>query len=599
MTDRNNKAEEDYLDSLLRSLTGETKPEEKENTEEEVDIPEKDLDTELDVAVGTDGSDEQFLSEFEKEFFDGEDENIFEDIMERDEISKLADVINQQNDTIEDSFLENIELGNEIQNVVREADEDVHTELFESVPDVREEEPENQEETKVKEEKEETNVKEESKLEIPDEKLFDVDSDILGAIDEAVSEGVSSDSSNQSEAEKNIVEEAISKADSSVEEDLQGLYDILGEEKPKKKKGLFSRKEKKEKKEKKSKKDKEKEQELQETQEDNAALSEDEIDINSLFGVDQSSETAEIGDPSEFDFGLDESGTEGSDGEGETPELEFGLDETEFNDLDENERLIQQMDDGEFDEEELLEDDEGADKKKKKKEKKEKKEKKKKKEKAPKKKKPKKEKKPKAPKEPDVIIKVPIVFWIFALSFVIVAVFAAKLGGEYYYYNQQFFEAVSLYVYGNELEEGEVLDQDKYESKFNDAYTLIRGLEMKTKDHQAFYDQLETIMIMDRHYEAYKSYMMMDDYEHGLDSLVKAVKMYDKYQNKARDLKCFDEMTLVLGWVDEKLSSTYGISTSQARELHMIEDDDEYAIKVRTIAASARAAHKNDTDGEE
>ena len=183
--------------------------------------------------------------------------------------------------------------------------------------------------------------------------------------------------------------------------------------------------------------------------------------------------------------------------------------------------------------------------------------------------------------------------------FVLIVVLVAKIGGEYYHYNERFYEAVSLYVYGNDLEEGETLDQEAYESKFDDAYNLIYGMEMKEDDHQVFYNQLTTIMLMDRHYEAYKSFMLNDDYAHGLDSLIKAVKMYDKYQNEARELKCFDEMTVVLGWVETKLVSTYGLSVSEARELSMIKDDDEYAVKVREIAAKAEANKINNNGNEE
>ena len=93
--------------------------------------------------------------------------------------------------------------------------------------------------------------------------------------------------------------------------------------------------------------------------------------------------------------------------------------------------------------------------------------------------------------------------------------------------------------------------------------------------------------------------MLNEDFAHGLDSLVKAVKMYDKYQNEARELKCFDEMTVVLGWVENKLTTTYGVSLSEARELSMIKDDDDYAVKVRTIAAKVEAEYnKNKVDEE-
>ena len=177
------------------------------------------------------------------------------------------------------------------------------------------------------------------------------------------------------------------------------------------------------------------------------------------------------------------------------------------------------------------------------------------------------------------------------VTFVLVVVLAVKIGGDYYYYDQRFHEAISLYVYGNDLKEDEVLDEEKYENKFKDAYRLLNGLEMKEEDHQAFFDQLETIMLMDRHYEAYKTYILLDDFEQGLDSLIKAVKTYDQYQNQARELECFDEMTVVLGWVNNKLELTYGLTESDARDISMISNDKEYAIKVKTIAAEAKNSY--------
>ena len=541
MSDKNRTSEEDYLDSLLRSITGESDSESGAGSIDDVLLKdEMDFDNE----VNTGGSDEEFLSDFEKEFFG----------------SSEADSLTKENGM----------------------------EGISDITDISDVEPQN-----VQSEAQES-------LEIPDDELFDIDSDILGAIDDVVS-GDEPAQVNPIAEEKAYVDEAISKEDSSVEEDLQGLYGILGmegeenglpdniEEKPKKKKkGLFSFKNKK-KKNKKSGDDTVSD-DLQ--MEDNAGVSDiDTLALDDNIGLDAGND---------FSFAIDELG-EKSGGE---QDFGLGLDDSIFDSMDENTRLIHQMDSGEIDEEELLSDDEESkDKKKGKKGKKEKKEKKekKKKEKSPSKKKQKKapkEKKEKKPKEPDEIIHIPIMFIIFAISFVIVVVVAAKIGGDYYYYNKQFYEAISLYVYGNELDEGETLDQDKYETKFSKAYSLLNGLEMKEDDHQAFFDQLETIMLMDRHYEAYKGYMLIEDFDHGLDSLIKAVGMYDKYQNQARELDCFDEMTVVLSWVNEKLSDTYGLTESQARELSML-DDDEYAMKVRAIAAEARAEYEKNKIDEE
>lgn len=531
MSDRNNIPEEDYLDNLLRAITNEGGAGDKQ---EDTDVETLDELMGFEDVVGAEVSEEDFLSDFEKE------------------------------------------------------------------------------------------------LNISEDTLLDIDEDILGAIGESVSEEMSSDiftegsqveipenhtlfeneESEESESkkseEKAIVEQAIEQEDSSVEEDLKGLYNILGmesakeelpdniEETPKKKKkekkGFFSRKEKK------------KKSQLEDE------LSEMEVDADDTMKSSETMDTFDDSMLSDFDEGTtQDNGGDLSLGLDDAVSLDDsmmdfgqGFDDSIFNEMSENEMLIQQMDDGEIDEDELLssEDDSKGKKKKSKKEKKEKK-KKEKKEKTPAKKKAKKPAKEKKPKDPDEIIKIPVVFVVFAVSFIAVVVLMAKIGGDYYNYNQKFYDAISLYVYGNELEEGETLDEEKYETKFTKAYSMLSGMEMKEEEHQVFLEQLETIMLMDRHYEAYKTYMLLEDFDHGLDSLIKAVRMYDKYQNTARELDCFDEMTVVLSWVDSKLEATYGITESQARELSMLTDDDEYAMKVRAIAKVAKEEYEKNKVEEE
>lgn len=535
MADKNNIADENYLDNLLKAITGEGG-----DTSEKISDDELDFDS----AIRADGSEEAFLSDFEKEFFDESESQMLGNMFD-DETSKNSDVSSSQ-----------------------------------------------------------TNI--------PDDMLFDIDNDILGEF-----EDTSSDTGEMSKeaVTKDLVNEAIDAGDTSIEEDLQGLYGILGvdsteeglpeniEETPKKK-ALFGRKdkekkekkpkEKKEKKEKKSKKVETKEVPAQDETEQSSDGTLDGLDIESLFdnvGNDSIGEDNSFDMSDGFGLSLDDSGSMDMSTDEASGDYDFGLDDSAFGDIheSENDMLIRQAEEGELDDDELLAKDEEKGKKKGKKEKKKKEKKEKeKKEKAPKKQKskPAKEKKVKEPKvkkptDPDDILHIPIVAIIFMLSFVIVAVVAVKMGGEYYYYQEKIYDAVELYV------DTDQTDIDKYESRYSEAYRLLSGLEMRTKEHQAFYDQVETIMFMDRHYEAYKNYMLLENFDNGLDSLIKAIKMYDKYQNEARELGCFDDMTVVLSWVNDKLNSTYGITESRARELSMITDDQEYAVAVRTIAGEA------------
>ena len=581
MSNRNNTSEEDYLDSLLRSITG-AADEQSDSDSLDDSLLEEEINFGNEDNIGA--SDEEFLSDFEKEFFGDSDEELLGGIMDEvDSVQEEAPLVMPSNVDVQPEMMT-------VPDVQLEPEVQIEPEL-QMQPNIQ---PEANEEVNLDDDMESLRAA------FATETMSDAEQASI-ADDMPDLEQLLADMDDTEE--QALVNEAIASEDTAVEEDLKGLYDILGmeegegelpddiEEKPKKK-GLFSRKEKKEKppkeKKKKNKKEKKSREDLQ-TEIDDDFSDFGDIDLGSLGGGMSDDDEA---------FGLDDSNASEEIGG------DLGLDDSIFDDMGENDRLMKQMDDGEIDEDELLGDEEDP-KEKKKREKKEKKEKAKKEKaekaknaKSAKAKKPKKEKEKKV-KEPDEIIKVPTIFIIFAISFVVVVVIGAKLGGDYYHYNEQFYEAIALYVYGSEPEEGEVIDQEKYESKFNDAYTLLRGLEMKETDHQTFFDQLETIMLMDRHYEAFKTYMLLEDFEHGLDSLIKAVKMYDKYQNEARELECFDEMTVVLGWVDAKLKAVYGVTESQAREMYMIKDDDEYAVVVRSIAAEARLNYQKNNVEEE
>ena len=600
MSDKNITPEEDYLDSLLRSIAGGT-----DDGEIDDNLIAEDIDFDKEVDGGM--SEDEFLSDFEKEFF-GEniDDNVKAPVSETIQESAIfqTDESFPEFDMLEKigaseiptepmtQGISEMELEPELQ-MVQEMQLEETTQL--DVEPELQVEPEQQVEPELQFEEEV-----QSEPETPANVEFDLVEDIMNVSDEQA-----------------MVEEAIASEDSSVEADLQGLYGILGmgneeqelpadiEDTPKKKKGLFSKKDKKDKKEKKEKKKKGKKKKDLEAEVANTLVVEGEgledfdfsdFSLDALAGPDGGSL-----DSSDSAFDM----TALDDGNSENGDLGLGFDDSIFGGLDENgENAEVVFDEDPFGDEEI--DEEAELKAKKKQEKKEAKEKKKKeKEQAKKekekekKKKPKKAPKPKKVKEPDEVINISPIFVVFALSFVIIIILVANIGGNYYHYNERFYDAVSLYVYGNNLEEGETLDQEAYEDKFSDAYNLIYGLEMKEKDHQVFYDQLTIIMLMDRHYEAYKSFMLNDDYAHGLDSLIKAIKMYDKYQNDARELKCFDEMTVVLSWVENKLMSTYGLSVSEARELSMIKDDDDYAVKVRAIAAEVEAENnKNKVDEE-
>ena len=438
--------------------------------------------------------------------------------------------------------------------------------------------------------------------EITDAELFDIDDDIMSIIDESpvikedspkIHEIIKDDNIEEKEEKvENVADEvndAIEANDSAVDDNLQGLLDVMGidegasvenfEEPPvpekKEKKKLFG-KNKKDKKSKKAKK-------VEAHSEDGVSVG-DMLDFSSLsdmmgasddlntsehtFGHDTYSESNnDLGLDNELDFSnMDFSATEESHNVMDDP----------FGDLDFN--LDAKTDEGSSSLGNFTLDDEDSEQEdnKTKKEKKEKK----KKEKKPKQKKVKKntnkakkvKTKPVKAKQPDEIIRISKGFVILSFSFIFVFVFAVIFGGDYYTYNKKISKATKEYVNKN----------------YTAAYDEVFGLEMKKDDDKELFNQIQTVMFVNRHYEAYENLIRMDEYEQALYSLLKGVKMFDKYQNQGRKLNCYDDMQNVLGWIDRGLLETFGLTESEARELNLINNDEKVGYEVAVIAKAAR-----------
>ena len=374
------------------------------------------------------------------------------------------------------------------------------------------------------------------------------------------------------------IEEAIAVNDSAADDDLQGLLDVMGIEDnsqdvaidlPKKKK-----KEKKEKKKLFGKKKKDKEVQSENDVDEEAPVNEDMLDLSSLSDM-FSGATEEV-------HSLDFSSMDllSNDEENEEKPVDDDLMSMGLNDLDDfnldmssNNNASSPKDDFDFDldadDEDLDNDDSDKKSKKGKKEKKKKVKKEKSKKVKPAKKKKEKEKRV---KQPDEIIKISKHFIIFWFSIAFILIFSVVFGGDYYIYNKKMSKATKEFV----------------DKNYTVAYDTLFGVKMKKDDDQELFNQIQTVMFVNRHYEAYESLIKMDEYEQGLYSLLKGVKMFDKYQNDGRDLNCYDDMQTVLGWIDRGLMETYGLTESQARELNFIKNDDKLAYEVCVIAQEAR-----------
>lgn len=566
MADKKTMSDEDYLDSLLKSITGS----ENSKDEEYKDKDESDFAKALEKEIGLKDDEDTFLNDIENDLF-ANGEVLSEAGQEDDDEDNSIDEVNGY-EALTDTAKSNDDLNvAEVDN--KKKKKNTKKGLFgrnkkivisDNSDNTDENQAENQRasiDTTDNSNTPEDTVTEDTEAEDFDDFSLDFGNDYNDNFD------MEFDEDNASKSEDSLNEGAENPAEETPENQVSDLMNIMGiteedeeageenkgkpkkkkKEKTKNKKGFFS----------KHKKEKDSESELGGDLEkggdfsDNEAQmgnSSDNVDINAngsgdadMFNLDAIANNAESDD---YSFGLD---------------MDFG--EEENQDLDENENLIRQMDRGEIDEEEILSE-EGKEEKGKKKEKK-------KKEKKPKKAKVKKVKAPrvKKPKEPDEIIPIPKVLLIFSFSFIVLLVICLIFGGNLKYYNEKMQRATTFYV------------NKDYEA----AYGEISGLSIREKD-QDFYNQVFTVMLVSHQYTAGKNLLAVGDYEQALHSYLKGIAMYDKYQNQARDLNCLDEMNGVLEQLNKELNDTFGLTESKARELNLLDSKEEYAYNVRTLA---------------
>lgn len=343
--------------------------------------------------------------------------------------------------------------------------------------------------------------------------------------------------------EEQSVEESEEQPEDVLEEDMQGLYDILGVEPEAENENNQEIHElenetgkKKKKKEKKEKKEKKRKSLFQKKVQNDAAI---DIALDLMENQPMDETTAP---PAE-----------------EVPPADMLNEEDFLNDIPDLADI-----------EEI--DKKKSKKEKKKKEKKEKEPKKDKKKKKPQKQKEKRPKKIREPKEPDEIISISVPFLIFMISICILIICSVVFGGKYYQYQNGISNATSYYVNQN----------------YEKAYEELMDLDIK-KDDQYFFHQVKLVMNVYRNYQSYQSLVQLGYYEDALDSLLNGVRMFDKYKDEGRDkYKCYDDMNLVLGWITTELNDVYQLNESQAREINLLGKGKEYSYQVATIAAEAK-----------
>ena len=118
----------------------------------------------------------------------------------------------------------------------------------------------------------------------------------------------------------------------------------------------------------------------------------------------------------------------------------------------------------------------------------------------------------------------------------------------------------------NNAEKSFNLALDNDVSYYNDAYEQIYGLEVKPED-QELNDKIMMVMFVNKELNSYNNYMVLEDYESALHSLLKGIYRYGKYYENAIPLGVDRDLDFVRKQILEELEKTFHISEDEAEVL--------------------------------
>ena len=125
----------------------------------------------------------------------------------------------------------------------------------------------------------------------------------------------------------------------------------------------------------------------------------------------------------------------------------------------------------------------------------------------------------------------------------------------------------------------EQYDQHNYE----ETYSLLKGHSLSEKE-QLMYDRTVTLLQEERKLDSYNNYMLLDMKPEALNALVQGVKKYDELSEKASELDVTNELDNIYYQIVNELDNSFGVSIDKARQWISIEDVEEYSYIINTYA---------------
>lgn len=119
--------------------------------------------------------------------------------------------------------------------------------------------------------------------------------------------------------------------------------------------------------------------------------------------------------------------------------------------------------------------------------------------------------------------------------------------------------------------------------RYDEAYKNIYGADIRKKD-QEIYDKIMTVMYVKKELNSYQNYMDINMYPEALDSLLKGLRRYDKYLDRAKELGIKADLDYVKGQILDELKTEFGINEEEAAAINNSEDQIQYSVNVVNVA---------------
>ena len=132
---------------------------------------------------------------------------------------------------------------------------------------------------------------------------------------------------------------------------------------------------------------------------------------------------------------------------------------------------------------------------------------------------------------------------------------------------------------------------------YKTTYQMLGG-EKLNKSDQLIYDKTETILKMQRKYDAYENYKTLGMEPQALNALVEGCALYDSIYEYAASLGIQEEIQQIEEKILAKLQDEYSLSKDDVTKINQLESDVEYSQAIYNIIKKEEAVSSNEVTNE-